>query len=107
MRRAMIPSDWIQGFELGMKHAAKLMMIYARQVEALDKHRGKGQQKVTVEYVNVEAGGQAVVGNVEAAAARSRSGDQSQAAAKHITHAPGKVIEIASRQRAPGKRRGK
>jgi hypothetical protein len=32
---------------------------------ALNKHRGKGQQKVTVEYVNVESGGQAIVGNVE------------------------------------------
>ena len=32
---------------------------------ALDKHRGKGQQKVTVEHVYVHAGGQAVVGMVE------------------------------------------
>ena len=32
---------------------------------ALGKHRGKGQQKVTVEHVHVHDDGQAVVGNVE------------------------------------------
>jgi hypothetical protein len=40
------------------------MATYLRQVEVLDKRRGKGQQTVTVKYVNVEPGGQAVVGTV-------------------------------------------
>ena len=31
----------------------------------LNRHRGKGQQKVTVEHVHVHEGGQAIVGNVE------------------------------------------
>jgi hypothetical protein len=35
-------------------------------VEALNRHRGKGQQKVTVEHVTVNAGGQAIVGSVQA-----------------------------------------
>ena len=48
-----------------LKHAQKLMALYAQQVAALDKHRGKGQQKVTVEHVNVHSGGQAIVGHVE------------------------------------------
>jgi hypothetical protein len=39
---------------------------HAALVEALNRHRGKGQQKVTVEHVHVHAGGQAVVGIVEA-----------------------------------------
>ena len=34
-------------------------------VEVLNRHRGKGQQKVTVEHVQVNAGGQAIVGNIE------------------------------------------
>jgi len=33
-------------------------------LEALNKHRGKGQQKVTVEHVHVHQGGQAIVGHV-------------------------------------------
>jgi hypothetical protein len=32
-------------------------------LDALNRHRGKGQQKVTVEHVH--EGGQAIVGNVE------------------------------------------
>lgn len=48
-----------------LKHAAKLMNLYLQQVAALDKHRGKGQQKVTVEHVHVAAGGQAIVGMIE------------------------------------------
>ena len=64
--RAMIPEFSIQGRDQNLKHAAKFLSIYSRQIEVLNKHRGKGQQKVTVEYVNVESGGQAVVGHVEA-----------------------------------------
>lgn len=47
-----------------MDQATKLQRTYLAQVEALNRHRGKGQQKVTVEYqnVNVQSGGQAVVG---------------------------------------------
>ena len=46
--------------------AIKLMGIFTKQIEALNRLRGKGGQKVTVEHVNVEAGGRAVVGNVDA-----------------------------------------
>jgi glucans biosynthesis protein len=34
------------------------------QVEALQRYRGKGQQKVTVEHVHVHSGGQGIVGAV-------------------------------------------
>jgi hypothetical protein len=34
------------------------------QVEALQRYRGKGQQKVTVEHVHVRSGGQAIVGTI-------------------------------------------
>jgi hypothetical protein len=42
----------------------KLMRLYAQQMEALDKHRRGGNQKMTVEHVHVHEGGQAIVGNV-------------------------------------------
>jgi hypothetical protein len=45
-------------------------------IEALNRHRGKGQQKVTVEHVHVHAGGQAVVGMVDARRGRGWKGDQ-------------------------------
>lgn len=43
----------------------KLARTYAAQVEALKRYRSKGQQIVRVERVNVERGGQAVVGHVQ------------------------------------------
>lgn len=66
LRRATLPNQTFEGRDMALKHAEKLMALYAKQLATLDKHRGKGQQKVTVEHVHVEAGGQAIVGNVEA-----------------------------------------
>jgi len=51
----------------------KLMGVFNKHVEALNKHRGKGQQNITVKHVNVEAGGQAIVGNVETGKSTSDS----------------------------------
>jgi len=53
----------IHGYNLNQ--ANKLLRTYATLLEALNRHRGKGQQKVTVEHVHVHHGGQAVVGHVE------------------------------------------
>lgn len=65
LRRAAIPNQTYVGRDMALKHAQKLMALYTKQLAALDKHRGKGQQKVTVEHVHVHPGGQAVVGNLE------------------------------------------
>lgn len=77
LRRAMMEGQTFGGRDQNLKHAAKLLGIYERQLAALDKHRGKGQQKITVEHVTVEAGGQAIVGNVET---KAPAGGQAQAA---------------------------
>ena len=42
----------------------KLARTFATQMEALKRYRTGGTQKVTVEHVTVNAGGQAIVGNV-------------------------------------------
>jgi hypothetical protein len=44
----------------------KLARTFTTQMEALKRYRTGGQQKVTVEHVHVHAGGQAIVGAVEA-----------------------------------------
>ena len=64
LRRAMLADQTVEGRDLNLKHATRLMSVYERQVAALDKHRGKGQQNVTVKHVHVAEGGQAIVGNV-------------------------------------------
>jgi hypothetical protein len=74
LRRAALPRLTFAGRDMALKHAHKLMSLYTQQLAALNKHRGKGQQKVTVEHVNVAAGGQAIVGNVEASGGDRRRG---------------------------------
>lgn len=73
LRRAMIQGQGFESRDVNLKHAEKLMAVYTKQIEALNKHRGKGQQKITVKYVNVESGGQAIVGSVEAGKPASAS----------------------------------
>jgi hypothetical protein len=48
-----------------LNQANKLSRTYAGLLEALNRHRGKGQQKVTVEHVHVHHGGPAIVGHIE------------------------------------------
>lgn len=64
MRRANLPDQSMKGIDLTLKHAVRLMSLYERQLAALDKRRGKGRQKITVEHITVQAGGQAIVGDV-------------------------------------------
>ena len=65
LRRAIIPNQTTVGIDLYLKHATKLLSVFAKQLETLNRNRGKGQQKVTVEHVQVQSGGQAIVGNIE------------------------------------------
>lgn len=70
LRLAASPGQGFKARDVYLKQAHKLMALYARQIETLNKHRGKGQQKVTVEHVHVAEGGQAIVGNVETGSRR-------------------------------------
>ena len=62
-RRAM--NSKLPARDYHLNQANKLSRTYATLLESLNKHRGKGQQKVTVEHVHVHQGGQAIVGHVE------------------------------------------
>jgi hypothetical protein len=90
-RRAMIGEQSFEGRRENLTQANKCSRTYAALLEALNRHRGKGQQKVVVEHVNVHAGGQAVVGNVSAPAPGGGAYEKSreQPLAKQIEHAPG------------------
>jgi hypothetical protein len=48
-----------------LTHGGKLSRTFAVLLDALNQHRGKGQQKITVEHTHVHPGGQALVGIVE------------------------------------------
>jgi hypothetical protein len=77
LRRAMLENQPMEARDRNLKNAAKLLGIYERQVAALDKRHGRGQQSVTVKYVHVAEGAQAIVGNVSHAAPKHapRTGD--------------------------------
>lgn len=64
-RRAMIPDQRLEAQKVYLSQAERLMGLYTRHLTALDKHRGKGQQNITVRHVNVASGGQAIVGNID------------------------------------------
>jgi hypothetical protein len=87
-RRAMIPEQTFEGRRENLNQANKLSRTYATLLEALNRHRGKGQQKVTVEHVHVHSGGQAIVGMVEAPALDNSLKTDGQPDAKQIAHAP-------------------
>ena len=94
-RRAMHPEQTFQGRSEELTQANKLSRTYATLVEALNRHRGKGQQKVTVEHVHVHAGGQAVVGVVEPAGGRDEANSKDQPHAKALTDEPQRALRCA------------
>lgn len=94
LRRAALENQTFPGRDMSLKHATKLLAIYARQMETLDKHRRKGQQTVTVEYVNVEAGGQAIVGNVGVDKTAQTDAGVDNSPAPAISHNPGEVVDM-------------
>ena len=64
---ALQSGQTVAGWDMHVKHAARLSNAFSNVSAALDKHRGKGQQTVVVKHqqVNVGNGGQAVIGDVK------------------------------------------
>ena len=88
-RRAMIGEQSFEGRSENLTQANKLSRTYAALIEALNRHRGKGEQRVTVQHVHVADGGQAIVGNVSSpnkgGGVREKAKDQPHG----LTYAPG------------------
>lgn len=51
--------------EFYMKSGIKLLRLHNETIEALNRYRRGGEQKVIVQHVNVNEGGQAIVGNIK------------------------------------------
>jgi hypothetical protein len=63
--RWLATTDTVEQVKVHYSGYALLTRTYAAQMAALGKHRNRGNQTVTVQHVNVEGGGQAIVGNVQ------------------------------------------
>jgi hypothetical protein len=84
-RRAALAEQTFAGRELGLKYADKLVRSFAALTDALNRHRGKGQQLVRVEHVHVHPGGQAIVGAV------TQGGGGGHQESEDQPHAPGSI----------------
>jgi hypothetical protein len=90
----MLSNQTVEGRQMNLGAASKLSRTYAALLEALNRHRGKGQQVVRVEHVTVEAGGQAIVGAV----AQGGGGQVENAERAHAQIAIAHAIEPALRR---------
>jgi hypothetical protein len=52
------------GEDSSINEATKLLKLFTTLMEALDRHRGKGDSKMVVKHLHVEKGAQAIVGPV-------------------------------------------
>jgi hypothetical protein len=98
-RRAMIKDQTFEGHRENLNQANKLSRTYAVLLDALNRHRGKGQQKVTVEHVHVHSGGQAVVGTVETRTGEDQHKSKNQRHANQIAHASQPAMWRADKER--------
>jgi|SRR5215211_638052 len=97
-RRAMLGEQSFEGRRENLSQANKLSRTYATLLECLNRHRSKGQQKVTVEHVHVHEGGQAVVGVVDNQG-RSQRESKDPCDAEQIAHAPQPTMRSADTER--------
>ncbi len=82
--------------------AVKLLRTYALQLEALQRYRGKAQQKVKIEHVHVHQGGQAIVGHVETGAGPgtgASSKTEEHCHVQQLAHAPEPTLRGADAAR--------
>ena len=61
--RAIQPDRSMDSGAMNLGAANKCTRSFAALVDALQRYRGKGQQAIRVEHVNVHSGGQAIVGS--------------------------------------------
>ena len=64
-KRTMVEAQTFEGVNANINRATKLMRTFTAQVETLKKYRTGGNQTIQVQHVNVNEGGQAIVGDIK------------------------------------------
>ena len=88
LRRSALDGQTFDGRQANLTQAAKLSRTYALLVETRDRHRGGGTQKIIVERVTVNAGGQAIVGAITHTREGADEKLEEQPHAKQLAYAP-------------------
>ena len=88
----------------------KLARTFTMQMEALKRYRNGGEQKVTVQHVSVNEGGQAIVGNVADGAAAKKPvittpalSDARQQAMPILDTTPAQVVPLRTKKNDGGR----
>lgn len=63
-RRAMLGDQSTEGVDSNVNRLTKLMRAFSMHTDALMKYRGKGQQTIKVQHINVQDNAQAIIGDV-------------------------------------------
>lgn len=87
LMRSAVAGQTFEAREMNLNQAAKLSRTYALLMDTLARHRGGGTQKIIVERVTVNAGGQAIVG-IEHAREGVHAKREEQPHAKQLAYAP-------------------
>jgi hypothetical protein len=111
--RRLANVDTIERQDSAERALNKLARTFAMQMEALKRYRTGGEQKVTVQHVSVNEGGQAIVGNVNqaagGAAAKKRVittpalSDARQQAMPIIETTPAQVVPLRTKKNDGGR----
>src|SRR5262245_1917527 len=87
-----------------LTQAGKLSRTFAMLLDALNRHRGKGQQRIVVEHVHIHPGAQAVVGIVDVPGGGVQPKSEDQPYGSKTT---AKASQLVSRPVAPPSLRSK
>jgi hypothetical protein len=103
LRRAQVEGQTLEARAMNLSQASKLARTFAALAEALNRHRGKGGQHVTVEHVHVHSGGRAIVGAVAQGGPAGGGGAENDDGQPHALgaalpspDAPGNALPVAS-----------
>jgi hypothetical protein len=65
MSRSVVSTQSTHGVDLNINRSTKLLRLHHETMEALNRYRKKGTQTMIVQHVQVNQGGQAIVGQVQ------------------------------------------
>ena len=75
LKLASIKQQTQEGIDVNVHRAVRLLRTFTSQVEALNRNQGRISQQMVVGNVNVNDGGQAIVGSVEHHGTKEASSD--------------------------------
>jgi len=100
-RRSMLTNQTHEGRVENLRAGDRASRTYAILLDALNRHRGKGQQAIRVEHVNVAPGAQAIVNsNIYQQGGGMKAENEKQPHAQ-VTYAPGTPMPCQDQAREP------